>query len=240
MRLFQWRGRAPRWRHPYGPALTILNPIKGSMAAINSVTDLVVEGDLAVLTLNSPPVNALSYGVRDGIALGVAEAIADPAVKAVVLICDGRTFIAGADITEIGGAHKGATLFDVQSIIENSPKPVVAAIHGTALGGGLEVAMTCHYRVAVPSAKCGQPEVLLGIIPGAGGTQRLPRLAGVAMALEMCTLGQHVSAQRALEAGVLDAIVEGDLLTGAIEFARGKTPRKVRDIKIGEAGDAFE
>ena len=206
------------------------------MADINSVTDLVVEGDLAVLTLNSPPVNALSYGVRDGLALGVAQAIADPAVKAVVLICGGRTFIAGADITEIGGAHKGATLSDVQSIIENSPKPVVAAIHGTALGGGLEVALTCHYRVAVPSAKCGLPEVNLGLLPGAGGTQRLPRIVGAQKALEMMTSGQHVPAKACLAMGLVDELVdEGKLREGVLAFAskivaEERPLKKVRDL----------
>ena len=211
------------------------------MADINSVTDLVVEGDLAVLTLNSPPVNALSYGVRDGIALGVAEAIADLAVKAVVLICDGRTFIAGADITEIGGAHKGATLSDVQSIIENSPKPVVAAIHGTALGGGLEVAMTCHYRVAVPSAKCGLPEVNLGLLPGAGGTQRLPRIVGAQKALEMMTSGQHVPAKACLAMGLVDELVdEGKLREGALAFA-GKIVAEERPLKkVRDLSDKVE
>jgi 3-hydroxyacyl-CoA dehydrogenase len=211
------------------------------MAAINSVTDLVVEGDLAVLTLNSPPVNALSYGVRDGLALGVAQAIADDAVKAMVLICDGRTFIAGADITEIGGAHKGATLFDVQSIIENSPKPVVAAIHGTALGGGLEIAMTCHYRVAVPSAKCGLPEVNLGLLPGAGGTQRLPRIVGAQKALEMMTSGQHVPAKACLAMGLVDELVdEGKLREGGLAFA-GKIVAEERPLKkVRDLSDKVE
>src|SRR5665213_4187314 len=137
------------------------------MTAINAVTDFATLGDVGVITLNSPPVNALSAAVRDGLAGGMAAAAADDAVKAVVIICEGRTFIAGADITEFGGAQKGASLYDVQAAIENSPKPVVAAIHGTALGGGLEVALTCHYRVAVPSARCGLPEVNLGLLPGA-------------------------------------------------------------------------
>ncbi|HEY2661042.1 MAG TPA: 3-hydroxyacyl-CoA dehydrogenase NAD-binding domain-containing protein [Caulobacteraceae bacterium] len=206
------------------------------MAAINSVTDLVVEGDVAVLTLNSPPVNALSFGVRDGLALGMAQALADPAAKAVVLICDGRTFIAGADITEFGGAQKGASLFEVQTAIENSTKPVVAAIHGTALGGGLEVALTCHYRVAVPSAKCGLPEVNLGLLPGAGGTQRLPRIVGAQKALEMMTTGQHVPAKACLAMGLVDEVVEeGKLREGAIAFAKkivaeGRPLKRVRDL----------
>ena len=207
------------------------------MTAINAVADLAVEGDIAVLTLNSPPVNALSSGVRDGLALGVAQAVADPAVKAIVLICDGRTFIAGADITEFGGAAKGASLFEVQTAIEDSPKPVIAAIHGTALGGGLEVALTCHYRVAVPSARCGLPEVNLGLLPGAGGTQRLPRIVGAEKALEMMTTGQHVPAPKCLEMGLVDAIVdEGKLRDGALAFAKqvlaeGRPLNKVRDLQ---------
>ena len=207
------------------------------MTAINAVADLSVEGDIAVLTLNSPPVNALSSGVRDGLALGVTQAVADPAVGAIVLICEGRTFIAGADITEFGGAAKGASLFDVQTTMENSTKPIIAAIHGTALGGGLEVALTCHYRVAVPSARCGLPEVNLGLLPGAGGTQRLPRIVGAEKALEMMTTGQHVPAPKCLEMGLVDAIVdEGKLREGAIAFAKqvlaeGRPLKKVRDLQ---------
>ena len=206
------------------------------MTAVNSVADLSVEGDIAVLTLNSPPVNALSAGVRDGLALGVAQAMADPAVKAIVLICEGRTFIAGADITEFGGAQKGASLFEVQTAIENSTKPVIAAIHGTALGGGLEVALTCHYRVAVPSARCGLPEVNLGLLPGAGGTQRLPRIVGAQKALEMMTSGQHVPAKSCLEMGLVDELVEeGKLREGALAFAKkvlaaGRPLKRVRDL----------
>ena len=206
------------------------------MTAINSVADLTVEGDVGVLTLNSPPVNALSANVRDGIHDGIKAAIADGAVKSIVLICDGRTFIAGADITEFGGAMKGASLFDCQTMIEDSPKPVIAAIHGTALGGGLEVALACHYRVAVPSAKCGLPEVNLGLLPGAGGTQRLPRIVGVEKALEMMTSGAHVPAKQCLEMGLVDEIVpEGELRAGAIKFAHKivaeKRPlKKVRDL----------
>lgn len=153
------------------------------MTAINDVGDLTIEGDIGVLTLNSPPVNALSAPVREAIHEGIKQAIADDKVKAIVLVCEGRTFIAGADITEFGKAPSGPSLFDAQDMIENAPKPVIAAIHGTALGGGLEVALTCHYRVAVPSAKCGLPEVNLGLLPGAGGTQRLPRIVGAQKAL---------------------------------------------------------
>jgi 3-hydroxyacyl-CoA dehydrogenase len=192
------------------------------MTAVNQVADLTVEGDIAILTLNSPPVNALSAGVRDGLALGVSQAVADPAVKAIVLICEGRTFIAGADITEFGGASKGASLFDVQTTMENATKPVIAAIHGTALGGGLEV---------------GLPEVNLGLLPGAGGTQRLPRIVGAEKALEMMTTGQHVPAPKCLEMGLVDAIVdEGKLREGAIAFAKqvlaeGRPLNRVRDLQ---------
>jgi 3-hydroxyacyl-CoA dehydrogenase len=206
------------------------------MTAINDVTDYAREGEIGVITLNSPPVNALSFGVRDGLAEGMKAAMADAGAKAVVIICEGRTFIAGADITEFGGAQKGASLFDVQSAIEGATKPVVAAIHGTALGGGLEVALTCHYRVAVPSARCGLPEVNLGLLPGAGGTQRLPRIVGAQRALEMVTSGQHVPAKECLAMGLVDELTEeGKLREGALTFARkiiaeGRLLKKVRDL----------
>src|SRR6201996_438351 len=190
------------------------------MAEINSVTTLTRDGDIAVITLNSPPVNALSAKVREGLFEGFKQANASDA-KAIVLICDGRTFIAGADITEFGSAMAPPSLQEVQDVMEGSPKPVIAAIHGTALGGGLEVALCAHYRVAVPSARVGLPEVNLGLLPGAGGTQRLPRLVGPEKALEMVTSGQHVSARDAAETGVFDEIVpEGGLRAGAIAFAQ--------------------
>ena len=206
------------------------------MTAINDVTDYALDGDVGVITLNSPPVNALSWRVRDGIALGVAHALADPAAKAIVLICDGRTFIAGADISELGGPPKGANLLEVMNGMEEATKPVVAAIHGTALGGGLEVALTCHYRVAVPSAKCGLPEVALGLLPGAGGTQRLPRIVGAERALELLTSGRHVPARDCFTMGLIDELVEeGKLRDGAIAFARkiiaeGRPLKRVRDL----------
>lgn len=213
------------------------------MAAINEVGDLTIEGDVGVLTLNSPPVNALSAPVRTAINDGIKAAIENPAVKAIVLICDGKTFIAGADITEFGKAPSGPSLFDAQAMIENAPKPVIAAIHGTALGGGLEVALTCHYRVAVPSAKCGLPEVNLGLLPGAGGTQRLPRIVGAQKAIEMVTAGTHVGAKACLEMGLVDELVEeGKLRDGAIAFAKKivaeKRPlKKVRDLNDKVAAD---
>ncbi len=204
---------------------------------LNAVTTISVEGDVAIVTLNSPPVNALSAPVREGLSLGINAAMADSAVKSVVLICDGRTFIAGADITEFGKAPVGPSLQDVQNTIENASKPVVAAIHGTALGGGLEVALTCHYRVAVASAKCGLPEVNLGLLPGAGGTQRLPRIVGAAKALEMMTTGQHVPAKDCLAMGLVDELAEeGKLRETAVAFAKkivaeGHPLKRVRDLE---------
>ena len=204
------------------------------------------DAEVGILTINNPPVNALSPGVPEGIVAGIEEFEKDPSVKAVVLIGSGRTFIAGADIREFGkitaggDRNRGPGLVAILDRIERSAKPVVAAIHGTAFGGGLETAMACHYRVAVSSAQVGQPEVKLGIIPGAAGTQRLPRLAGVAKAVEMCAGGEPVKAAKALEAGIVDRIVEGDLLAGAIAFAReqsSKPPRRTRDLaeKLGNA-----
>jgi len=211
------------------------------MTAINAVTDLSVEGDIGIVTLNSPPVNALSAAVREGLAGAFDAAIADPAVKAIVLICEGKTFIAGADITEFGKAMTGPSLQDVQATIENSPKPVIAAIHGTVLGGGLEVALVANYRVAVPSAKGGLPEVNIGLLPGAGGTQRLPRIVGVEKALEMVTSGQHVPAKAALAMGLFDELVEeGNLRAGAIAFAHKVLEEKRPLNKVRELNDKVE
>ena len=206
------------------------------MPSINDVTKLDIKDNIAILTLNSPPVNALSSSVREGLSLGIKDAIQDNNVEAIVLICDGRTFIAGADISEFGQIPKGPSLFEVQEDLENSPKPIIAAIHGTALGGGLEVALTCHYRIAVPSAKCGLPEVSLGLLPGAGGTQRLPRLVGVEQALKMVTTGIHLPADKCLKSGLVDEIAdEGRLLEDSVTFAKKiiseKRPlKKVREL----------
>src|SRR6059036_3312234 len=179
-----------------------------------AMSDLVLvtrDGDVGILTVSNPPVNALSPGVPEGIRAGVESFQQDPAVRAIVLIGGGRTFIAGADIREFGKITSGQrrdkfSLLELMLAMEDSSKPVVCAIHGTAFGGGLEVAMGAHYRVAVASAQVGQPEVKLGLIPGAGGTQRLPRLAGVAKAVEMCAFGEPVKAPAALEAGIVDSI----------------------------------
>jgi 3-hydroxyacyl-CoA dehydrogenase len=212
---------------------------------MNELVSLSKDGEIAVITVNNPPVNALSPGVPEGIASAISAISKDSDVKAGVLIGGGSTFIAGADIKEFGkvtsGEKKGGSLLPLLLAIEDSPKPMIAAIHGTAFGGGLEVAMAFHYRVASPSAKVGQPEVKLGIIPGAAGTQRLPRLAGVARAVEMCAFGEPVKAGDALSYGIVDRIIEGDLLAGAVDFAReiiasGAQPPKTRerDEKLGD------
>ncbi|HYN59734.1 MAG TPA: 3-hydroxyacyl-CoA dehydrogenase NAD-binding domain-containing protein, partial [Rubrivivax sp.] len=211
------------------------------MAAINEVTDLSIEDGIAVITLNSPPVNALSAKVRDGLAAAFDKALADAAAQAVVLICAGRTFIAGADISEFGKPPKGASLHALFDTIEAADKPVVAAIHGTALGGGFETTLVCHYRVAVPSARVGLPEVKLGLLAGAGGTQRLPRLVGAAKALEMVTSGTPVGGKAALAMGLVDELAtEGELRATAIGFARmvlaeGRPLKKVRDLTVAGA-----
>ena len=189
--------------------------------------------DIAIVTVDSPPVNALSAAVRGGIQQGIRGAIADDQVKAIVLTCAGRTFIAGADITEFGKPPKPPALNEVLAEIENSPKPVVAAIHGTALGGGLEVALACHFRVAVKEAKLGLPEVKLGLLPGAGGTQRLPRAVGPELAVKMIVGGDPIGAAEALKSGLIEEIVEGPA-SGGEAFARKvlaeqRPLRKLRD-----------
>ncbi len=203
------------------------------MAALTEMVDYTVEDGVAVLTLNNPPVNALSHGVRLGLLKGVEKAQEDESASAIVIYCEGSTFIAGADITEFATGPKDPQLDEVLVALEDSGKPTVAAIHGTALGGGLETAMACHYRVAVASAKCGLPEVNLGLLPGGGGTQRLPRLVGVEKALEMVTSGQPISAAEAHQLGLVDDVFDGDLRAAAVTYAKiaaqgGEHPR-VRD-----------
>ncbi len=179
------------------------------------------DGDVLVVVSNNPPVNALGADVRIGLVAAIAQADADAGIKAVVIRGEGRTFFAGADITEFGKPPREPGLPAVVDIIEACTKPVVAAIHGTALGGGLEVALACHYRVAVPSAKLGLPEVKLGILPGAGGTQRLPRVVGVEAALPMIVSGDPIPAKKAQAIGLIDKIVgEDSLEADAIAFAR--------------------
>jgi len=203
------------------------------------------EGGVALVVVDSPPVNALSWHVRQGLFDGVNRAVEEGA-SAIVILCEGRTFIAGADISEFGGgAPEAAGLHEVQAAMEDAPVPVVAAIHGTALGGGLEVALCAHYRVALSSAKFGLPEVNLGLLPGAGGTQRLPRLTGVPKALEMMTSGRHIGSDEASECGLVDQVVDGDhaaLRAAAVGFAERAVAESLplskvrdRDDKVAEA-----
>ena len=213
------------------------------------MTDAVLrstQGRIGILTVNNPPVNALAAGVRDGIKDGVEAFGKDANIDAIVLIGGGRTFIAGADIREFGKPPKGASLNDVIATMENCPKIVVAALHGTPLGGGLETALGAHYRVSLASTRVGLPEVHLGLLPGAGGTQRLPRLTGAKYALDAIISGRHIPAPEAKSKGIVDAIVEGDLLAGAVAHAQmlvaQKAPlRRVRDLKVTlESPDLFK
>jgi len=188
---------------------------------VSDVTDLTVDRDVAVVTIDNPPVNALSADVRDGIHEGLRRAIEDPAVTAVVLMCAGRTFVAGGDISALGTKPSGAPTREIARLMESSAKPIVAAIHGSALGGGLEITLAAHWRIATPTSRVGLPEVKLGILPGAGGTQRLPRLAGAEKALDMIIFGEPISAEAAMRAGILDELVDGgDLRADAVAFAR--------------------
>jgi 3-hydroxyacyl-CoA dehydrogenase len=213
---------------------------------MNDLVQLTSDNGIAVITINNPPVNALSPGVPEGISVALDQIARDESVKATVLIGGGRTFVAGADIKEFGkmtsGRLRGAGLLPLLLKIEDSAKPVIVAVHGTAFGGGMELAMAGHYRVAVPTAQFGQPEVKLGLIPGAAGTQRLPRLAGVAKAVEMCVSGNPVNAEEALRLGIADRVIEGDLLSGAVAFARevaGKSAPRTRE-RIEKLGRAAE
>ncbi|MCC6201511.1 MAG: enoyl-CoA hydratase/isomerase family protein [Gammaproteobacteria bacterium] len=199
-----------------------------------------LDGDVAVITIDNPPVNAMSREVRAGICDAVAALQSDGAARAGLLICAGRTYVAGADITEFDRPPEEPWFPKVISDLENSAKPIVVAMHGTALGGGLETAMNCHYRCAAPDTRLGLPEVTLGIVPGASGTQRLPRLAGIRRALEMMLSGKPIPAKTAHEYGIVDEIIEGDLRAGAIAYARrlvqsGAGPRRVRDLPVPEA-----
>ncbi len=207
---------------------------------MDDLVQLTRDKDVAIITINNPPVNALSPAVAQGIAQAIERVGNDDGMRAVVLIGGGRTFIAGADIKEFGKitsgkTQRGAGLLPLLLQIENLHKPVVVAIHGSAFGGGLELAMAGHYRVAAPNAQLGQPEVKLGIIPGAGGTQRLPRLAGVAKAVEMCGEGNPITAEEALQLGIVDRLIDGDLLAGAVAFSREIAGRPI--LKTRERND---
>ena len=240
-------GRHSRCRPESGPhhGDCLTGTVTATSATISESVRLETEGDVALVIVDNPPVNALSSHVRQGLFDGLNRAVSDGA-KAIVVICDGRTFIAGADISEFGGAMKGASLQQVQAAMEDAPIPVIAAIHGTALGGGLEVALCAHYRVAVSSAKFGLPEVNLGLLPGAGGTQRLPRLVGVPMALEMMTSGRHISSTEALDNGLIDEVTASDDIAGlraaAVAFAERAVAEQLplkrvrdRDDKVAAA-----
>lgn len=209
---------------------------------MNAPISTVREGDVLVVTSNNPPVNALGAAVRQGLDAALTEAAGDDGIKAVVIICEGQTFFAGADITEFGKPFVEPSLPVLVDRIEASEKPVIAAVHGTALGGGCEVALACHYRMAVPSAKFGLPEVKLGLLPGAGGTQRLPRVAGVEVALEMATKGDPIPAAKAKDVGLVDRLAsEGALRDEAIAYAREVAdarplPRtSTRDVTVDSA-----
>src|ERR1700719_4893771 len=177
------------------------------------------DADVAVITTDNPPVNAMKYEVRVGLLDLVSRATGDTAISAVVIACAGRTFVAGADITEFGKPPRQPTGIAVIETMEASPKPIIAALHGTPLGGGLELALGCHFRVAAPGTRLGLPEIKLGIIPGAGGTQRLPRLVGMDTAMAMILTGDPIPAGEALAAGLIDDIAEGDLVAAAVAFA---------------------
>jgi len=210
------------------------------------LVDFTKHGEVGVITIDNPPVNALSHGVREGLKTALDRALADGGVASIALLCAGRTFSAGADITEFGKPVTPPGLREVIDAFEASAKPVVAALHGTAFGGGFELALGCHYRIAAATAKVGLPEVKLGLIPGAGGTQRLPRLAGIEAALKMIVDGNPVSAERAKAMGVVDEIAEGDLARAAIAFAQrladeSRPPRPTSALPVPPAkAGAFE
>ena len=200
-----------------------------------------VENGVAIIEIDSPPVNALSVHVRKAIVAGLEAAWADASVDAIVIICAGRTFFAGADIKEFGKPPMAPSLSEVLETMEAGAKPTIAAIHGTALGGGLELALHCNFRVAVPSARMGLPEVKLGILPGAGGTQRLPRLVGVPVALDLITSGRQFKAAQALDYGVIDAVTdEGNLRRDAIAFARSVIDEKREVKRVRDRQDMVE
>jgi 3-hydroxyacyl-CoA dehydrogenase len=214
------------------------------MGSINASVDLRRDGDVAVIVVDNPPVNALKHEVRAGLVEALRQARDDSAATAVVIACAGRTFFAGADITEFGKPPQAPSLHDVIAAIEGLGKPVVAALHGTALGGGFELALACHYRVAAPGTRVGLPEVKLGLLPGAGGTQRLPRLIGPEKALKMIVTGEPVAATEALADGIIDQIAEADLTAAATAFARrvvaeGRPLRLVRDRDDKLIGEGF-
>jgi 3-hydroxyacyl-CoA dehydrogenase len=204
------------------------------------MVDYSVEEGVAVLTLNNPPVNALSQGVRQGLKEGVEKALSDDSAQSIVIFCEGRTFIAGADISEFSSGPMEPNFHAVLSTMDDSSKPIVAAIHGTALGGGLETALCCNYRVAVGSAKFGLPEVNLGLLPGAGGTQRLPRVVGVEKTLAMVTSGVPIGAAEAHKLGLVDQLIEGDLRSEALAYARDKAAQGGAHPRVRDNDDKLQ
>ncbi len=201
-----------------------------------------LRNNIALLTIDNPPVNPLSSGVRAGLSEGISNALADDNVEAIVMTGAGRAFIAGADISEFGGASEGPSLHDCLNDMDASSKPIIAAINGTAFGGGLEVALCCHYRVIAPSAQVGLPEVKLGLLPGAGGTQRLPRLVGAEKALDFMLTGDGIPGPAARELGIVDAVADGDIVEAGIAFAndiiaQGSPVRRIRDESVPDGGD---
>ncbi|MBL4756929.1 MAG: enoyl-CoA hydratase/isomerase family protein, partial [Rhizobiales bacterium] len=208
---------------------------------MSNVVSLAVDEGIAEITIDLPPVNAINYQIRAGLLETFQAAIADPEVKAIVLLCAGRTYMAGADINEFNTGVGEPAYHDVYRVMENSEKLIVTALHGTALGGGLEAALACHYRCATATARMGLPELSLGIIPGAGGSQRLPRLIGAKATVEMIFGIGPISTDKAMELGLLDRIIEGDLRDGAIAYARellenGAGPRRCGEMKVDTKG----
>ena len=198
------------------------------------------DGNVAIITVDNPPVNALRHGVRAGLAECFAQARDDASVEAIVVTGAGRTFVAGADITEFGKPSQPPSLIEVIALIDEIKKPTIAAVHGTPLGGGLELTMGCHFRVAAPGTRLGLPEIKLGIIPGAGGTQRLPRLVGLEKAVPMILSGDPIPAKDALAAGLVDEIIEGDLVAGAVAFARKVLAEKRPLVRVKDREDKLK
>lgn len=212
---------------------------------MSDVVSISMSGDIAVVSIDSPPVNAVNQSVRAGLKQAFTELRGEPGVRAIVLACAGRTFVAGADIKEFETGIAAPGYHEVLRLIEDSPVPVIAAVHGTALGAGTEIALSCHYRVAHDGARFGLPELSLGIIPGAGGTQRLPRLVPLDVAFDMMLSGKPLPAAKALDAGLVDSVVSGELLPAAIAFAKelvakGAAPRRTREQAVKGADQAAE
>jgi len=236
---FDMYGPPHKWNEPNQRLIKDMTDTKGATVSVT------VEDGIAMVTVDNPPVNAISQPIRQGLIDAMAEVNGNAEITAAVIVGAGRVFIAGADVREFGKPPLPPTLPEAITAIENCEKPVVAAIHGVALGGGLEIALGCHYRVLDPGAKLGLPEVTLGIIPGAGGTQRLPRLIGFEKALDLISTGRQAGAAEAAEIGLADAIAEGDLKTTAMDFVRARIgtplPRlSTRDAPAPETEDFFE